>query len=439
MGEYASHVEDITRALGDEKIDKKKLEEELIEYLHKYKIELDEAKRSIVKKYGGDPALLTRRGKVVNKLSELLPNEKNIDVVGRIMSVNEKIVEIEGIKKKIYYGILNDGTKSVPYTSWQEPFPYSKGDIIKVKNAYTKEWKGEPQLGFGNFAVITHASIDDLPSIEPGEGKEVKVKEMRLGMAGIVCTVRILEIYKKDVSINGSISKTIIYGRCGDDSGTISFTSWHDVDLSEDDVIRITGAYIKGWKGTLQMTFDERAHIEKLPDDVLPPRDKISTIMIETIENLEERCGGNNVKVIGVCVDLKSGTGLIFRCNECGRVLRSGACGVHGEVNSSKQDLRIKTTIDDGTGTLIAVIGKEITEKILGKSIEDCIQKTMSIGSTDVIEKEIARKILGKPFEFIGNVTKDDFGLMMVVREMKEPSYNISDEVRKIIDERSWF
>src|SRR5207248_10667783 len=70
--ELAPHVHDITRVLGN-KVSEQEIERELSSYLNVDRVSLDTAKRSNVKKHGGDPANLTTG--VGRSLREPLPVE----------------------------------------------------------------------------------------------------------------------------------------------------------------------------------------------------------------------------------------------------------------------------------------------------------------------------------------------------------------------------
>ena len=91
--ELAPHVQDINRALGN-KVSEQEIERELSSYLNVYRVSLDTAKRSIVKKHGGNPATLANG--VSKTLRELMPGEQSVNLLARIVSVNEKDVTIEG-------------------------------------------------------------------------------------------------------------------------------------------------------------------------------------------------------------------------------------------------------------------------------------------------------------------------------------------------------
>src|SRR2546425_1465302 len=146
--ELAPHVHDITRALGD-KVSEQEIERELSSYLNVYRVSLDTAKRSIVKKHGGNPATLAVG--VSKTIRELGPGEQSVNLLARIVAVYEKEVTPQGQETKtILSGILGDATATVPFTAWEPlPMPLAKGDVIRVPNAYTKEYRGQVQVHFG--------------------------------------------------------------------------------------------------------------------------------------------------------------------------------------------------------------------------------------------------------------------------------------------------
>src|SRR5207249_5161997 len=121
------------------------VERELGNYLNVYRVSLDTAKRSIVKKHGGNPADLSLG--ITKTVRELMPGEPNVSLLARIVSVNEKEIATEGGSKGIVYGFLGDGTGTAPYTAWNpEGLTLAKGDVVRIQNAYTKEFKGRVEV-----------------------------------------------------------------------------------------------------------------------------------------------------------------------------------------------------------------------------------------------------------------------------------------------------
>ena len=238
----APHVEDIIRALGS-KMEKKKIEDELDNYLNVYRVNLDTAKRSIVRKYGGNAATLSVGTN--KKLSELAANEQAVDILCRVLTVNPKEIEVEGQRKEIIYGLVSDGTETLPYTAWEtQEFKVEKGDVIRATNAYTgvKEWNGKPQLNFGNRTRISREdkNLITLPdrSSAPDRGipRKCTVKDLQAGMRNIVLSGRILTVEKREVTVSEA-KKTVFSGNMGDATGQVQFSAWDDFSIRENDCI----------------------------------------------------------------------------------------------------------------------------------------------------------------------------------------------------------
>src|SRR5256886_9598070 len=101
--ELAPHVHDITRALGN-KVSEQEIERELSSYLNVYRVSLDTAKRSIVKKHGGNPATLATG--ISKTLPELIPREQHVNLLARIVSANEQDRTAAGVSGRGLYRML---------------------------------------------------------------------------------------------------------------------------------------------------------------------------------------------------------------------------------------------------------------------------------------------------------------------------------------------
>jgi len=435
--ELAPHVHDITRALGD-KVSEQEIERELSSYLNVYRVSLDTAKRSIVKKHGGNPATLAVG--VSKTLRELVPGEQSVNLLVRIVSVNEKDVTVEGETKRILYGILGDPTTTIPFTAW-EPLPVTlaKGDVVRVQNAYSKEYRGQVQVNFGFRTVVAKEAADALPEYKPGTGAlyvgkptPVRVVDLREGASNVQVTARILSVERREVEVDGT-PKAVFSGVLADETGKTQFSAWKDFGLADGEAIRIDGAYVKTWRGIPQISFDERATITRLKPDLLPPLDVLSASPRMWIEDLAERGGAADVTVRGILIDLREGSGLVYRCPECRRVLRKGACRLHGEVKG-EPDLRVKAVLDDGSGALTAVFDRELTEALLDKTLDACIEAARNAMSTDVVRDELADVLVAQPIEVRGDVTSDDYGLMMIVASAKMLKVDVQTEAREMLE-----
>ncbi len=438
--EIAPHVQDITRALGG-KVSEQEIEKELSNYVNVYRVSLDTAKRSIVKKHGGNPAHLSLG--ISKTIRELVPGENSVDLLVRIVSVNEKSIDSDNGARTILYGIFGDPTATVPFTAWEPlPFEPARGDVVRVANAYTKEYRGQVQVNLGVRSVVTREAPDALPPAHSGGGgpspasvraTPVKVVELREGSSNVALTARVLGVERREVDVDGG-KKAVFSGVLADGTAKTQFSAWKDFDLHEGDVLRVEGAYVKSWRGIPQVSFDERALVKKLEDAELPPMDELGRSPRMWIEDLSERGGGVDVTVRGILIDLKEGSGLVYRCPECKRVLRKGVCRIHGEV-SGTPDLRVKAVLDDGSGALTAVFGKDLTEGLLDKTVEECIAQAKEAMSQEVIRDELADLLVAQPVEARGNVTSDDYGLMMIVDQAKILKVDVREEARAMLEE----
>jgi len=445
--EMAPHVQDITRALGG-KVSEQEIEKELQSYLNVYRVSLDTAKRSIVKKHGGNPAHLSVG--VQRAIKDLLPGEGSVNLLARIVSVNEKNIETEQASKTILYGILGDPTGTVPFTGWEPlAFDLEKGDVVRVQAAYTKEFRGQVQVNFGVRTVVTKESTELLPPwqppadgaaeagprapIAPAKAEPMRLVDLREGAGNIAVTARILSIEKREVDVDGT-AKTVFSGVLADASGKSQFSAWTDFHLADGDPVRIEGAYVKSWRGIPQVGFDDRARVTKLDPDALPPIGTLAASPRIWIEDLAERGGGVDATVRGILIDIKEGSGLIARCPECRRVLRKNVCRIHGEV-AGRTDLRVKAIVDDGSGALTAVFGRELTEGLLDRTIEEAISRAKDAMNADVVRDDLADLLVAQPVEVRGNVTSDEYGLMMIVDQAKLLKVDVQEEARVMLEE----
>ena len=431
----APHIEDIARVLG-EKVDRDMIARELDEYLNVYRVPLGTAKESIVKKHGGNPQALT--ASVFRKLADLRPDEPSVDLLVRVVSANPKTIEVDGKEKDIVYGILGDDTGTLQFTAWDATrFPYERGEVLRVVSAYTRGWNDEVQVNLGDRAAINREDGSALPPPPSGAafvaGGEVKVRDLRAGMRGLDIAFRVLAVEERKVTVKGE-EKTVWSGTLADGTGKTEFSSWHDFDLAPGDAVRLRGGYIRTWRGVPQLSFDGRDQLEKLDDDALPPAEELDVDSGITIDELERRGGAPSVSVKGIVIEVREGSGLVFRCNECRRVVRKGTCAIHGRVESTA-DLRVKAVVDDGTGSLGVVIGREITEALLGKTLEECKAIAQEAFDSEVVRDLLVDRLVARPMMVSGNVISDDFGLMMIVRDVSDVKVDVKQEASNLLEE----
>jgi replication factor A1 len=444
--EFGPHIEELKRVLGDT-ISEDELRTVLAEYM-KFAdsgVTISEAKKAIVKKYGGQLRDLSMGED--KTLTEVTPRDSSVNLKVKVISVNDKTVNVKGQDKPIRYGLIADSTLARPFTAW-ESFEFDKNDVVQIKSAYAKDFRGEIQINLGKNAEVEALSSEDptyeeLMKLEISQvptrlpGTTYKIKELRDGTRNIITTGRIIELEQREITVQGE-AKTIFTGMLADETGKIAFTAWNDLGLEVDDVVKIAGAYVKSWRGVPKLNFDANCQIEKMEEnETIPDLDDLSQNSLMTIEELSEMKGAFGALVEGTVLEIKKGSGLIYRCPECNRMLQRNVCMVHG-AQEGNPDLRVKAVIDDGTDGLVAILNCDLTTKVLGKDIVAYQELTQaSPEGNDIVIAELNDKLLAHPVQLKGNVTTDNFGLTMICTniELFDIPEKIGEEAEKLRDE----
>jgi len=408
-------LDDILLALGNKVpsvVTAEAVAEELQRYLD-YGVPPAQARATILRHYGVQAA---RGGAAPSggrkALADLLPNESFVTLHVRIVAINEKEILVKGEKRRIQYGILGDESMTRPFTAWK-PIEAKKGDVFKIVGAYAKEYQGGAEVQLGDRAVLEAADADSLPAVPAA--RTVKVGDLAAGQSNVALVARILNVAPRPVTVQG-VQKTVWSGVLADDTGKVGFTSWTDFQLKDGQAVRVAGGYVRSFRGAPQFTFDEKATVETLPDSQAPSLQEIAQAGPVPLADLYLGSGALDAVVEATLVEVRPNSGLVMRCPECKRTLQATACLEHGKV-TGQPDVRIKAVLDDGTGAINAIFGRETTEALMGKSVDDCVKIAKDAMSTEVVETELKHKVLARPLRCRGNVVVDEFGPTLIVQE----------------------
>lgn len=422
MEDISPHFEEIKRALG-EGCDEAKILADLKTLLLEYHVPPDEAKRTIIRKYGG----FTRQA-IAKKLNELAPKDRNVEVLVKILDVASKNVKIGDSEKTIFSGMVGDETMELRFTAWRD-FDLKRGEVVKISNAYAREFKGAIELNFGERAAVEKMP-DLLPQLKPlAEQPDIKkLAEVKEGDRNITVTGKILEVKQQEILVKQN-KKTIAIGIIADETIKLPFTSWISTpEIVKDATLKLENVYVKTWQGVPSINISEGTIISRIPD--LEPKISIGATPLEDVVS---RDGVFDVTVEGDILSIRPESGIIQRCPHCNRVIQKNICRAHGKVEG-KYDMRIKATLDDGTGALTIVLNREETEKLYGQSLEKCKEIAMSALSTEVIAEDIKRKFTGKRLAVRGNASRSEYGVMLVAKEASMPRINVEEKARTLLE-----
>jgi len=389
-----SHAEELASDLG---VDTAEVREDL-ENLLEYSVPIDEAKQSVRRKHGGgdtgdaSPSALD--------VADVAPDAGNVTVTGRVLSVGTRTVRYDGEESTIREGEIADDTGKISYTDWND-FGFEPGDTVSVGNAGVREWEGQPELNLGDSTTVALESESlavpypvggdrDLIDLEPGDrGRNVEAT--------------VLELEERTIDGRGGETE-ILSGVLADETARLPFTDWQPrPEVAEGAEIRLEDVYVREFRGVPSVNLTEFTTVA--PADVTVSDEAPQLSVREAVET----GGMYDVTVVGNVLEVRDGSGLIQRCPECGRLVQNDQCRSHGQVDP-EDDLRVKAIVDDGTDTVTAILGTELTKEIYGGTLEDALSAARDAMDREVVADEIATDLEGREFRVRGHLSVDDYG-----------------------------
>lgn len=427
---YDKEIDELVKEIGKD-ADREEIENEFNKYVVDFKIPVFEAKMSLARKYG--VTLSGYSDPVDRTLAELQPGENNINLLCRMVFVEVKDITASGEEKTIISGILGDNSGTRPFTIWEKnDLSLEKGDVVQLEGAYTTEWRGEAQVNLGFKGSVTKVSSDALPGRAPQtEARNVKIGEISDDSGNFNVIGRVLSAEEREVTVKGE-AKNVTSGIIADETGKISFSCWGKCNFKKGDVIEASNGYIRFWRGMPQLNFDA-TNVNKSKEK-MPKEDVLACPSKTSVEGLVRSGGMLDASVSGIILDVREGSGLIFRCPECNRVVKKNSCKIHGDVEGLP-DLRVKAVMDDGSGALSVIMGKELSEKLLDKSLDQCLKEAKKAMDQGAVRDELFEILVAKPMEVIGNVSSDDFGLMMIVNDADFIKVDVQSEAKALLED----
>ena len=426
-------VEELYSAL-EGKVEKKTLREDLEKYVLKYRTGIAVAKDSIIKKYRNPrPAGTFFNGApVTKKVKELEGTEMQVTIVARMVYVDKKTINTKAGPKEIISGILGDDTGTAPFTIWSSEGEFEKGRVYTFKNGYTKKWQDQVQVNIGhNGSVVPNDDVTIAAPAgnvsAPSSARDVNIADITDQTKNVNVTGRISGVESRQIKVKGE-DKTVYGGILTDETGRIQFTSWVDHGLKDGEVITAKNAYIRSWKGIPQLNIGDNTQVERSDKAIEAAPSGPSQ---KTVEDIMKVGGGLDLSITGTIVDVRGGSGLIKRCPQCNRSVLGEECSLHGRIEPV-MDLRLKLTIDDGTGAISAIINRKDTENITGITLDAAIEMAKEKGDMSVVADRMSSTLLLKKVTVTGNVMSDEYGPQMSVRGTELATTDVQKEAEEL-------
>jgi len=375
------------------------------------------------------------------RLRDLRANGVPVEFVARVVSLQRREVtrQSDGSRIPLLSGLLSDGTATVRFTWWDPPREgIDRGTVIRAVGAEVREFRGRAEATFTWKTRVGPASPAELPRVDTEEMPVRTVKELASGDEGFRLEVRVVRIAPRPVTV-GEERRVVHEGLVADASGMIRLTCWSDFGLATGEAVRFSGGYLRSFRGRLELVLDERAMVNRIEGEDLPPVAELLRSPSRSIAAVEDEGGGPVVTVEGVVVGLLPPSGLVYRCPQCRRSVKSGICRVHGQVEG-QADLRARLVLDDGTGALTINADRAATEKLWGVTLEDCRARLRELPDPSLLEEQLLEAVLGRRLRVRGSGTKDDFGVTIAPESIDRVDVDLdvaAEELSMRLGERS--
>ncbi|WP_440953413.1 replication protein A [Methanococcoides sp. FTZ1] len=388
--------------------------ERLDKLVTKFKVPLDEARRSVIayflKEYnierndffaGSGPTPLF-------KINEVNEGGKWVNIRGKVVQLwdnsHESVSQV---------GLVGDDTGTIKFIKWaRDGTPdIEEGKSYQFNNVVINEWNGRFELTLNKNTVIEEIS-EDINVVSnvfssPGEGQPapmVNVSDINEDGKWLSLKVKVSQLWD---NAHESISQV---GLIGDGTGTIKFIKWTSADLpdfEEGHSYLLSNVVAQEWNDRFEVTLNKNSIVEELDEDI--------------------ELGSSSVTFNGVMVDIQSGSGLIKRCPECNRALTKGACMEHGKVDGV-YDLRIKAVLDDGNISQEALLKRQFAEQVSNITLEEAISMAADALDQGVVLDQMKLNLLGKYYTVTGS--KMDRNILVdSIEEQAELSPETIDEL----------
>lgn len=145
--------------------------------------------------------------------------------------------------------------------------------------------------------IIRKYGGSDIAATANGASK--KIADLTGTESNVDIVAKVVYVNRKDITVKG-LSKTIVSGILGDDSGTASFTVWEpgSVELDKGSVYTFRNCYCKTWNDKVQINIGRNGSIAPAPDVTMEvPNSNISLTSSDvSIGDIREGMGNVNVK-----------------------------------------------------------------------------------------------------------------------------------------------
>ncbi len=239
--------------------------------------------------------------------------------------------------------------------------------------------------------------------------KKLKIKEVYAGMRNITAVGKVMRKFEAREFLKDNRSGKVCSLVFGDETGTVRVVFWNEqVDLlrkvSEGDILLVRDAYVR------ENNNDREIHLGNQGSIIVNPEGESIGMVREGAsfqrKKIEELQGGEGAEIVGTVVQIFDPR-FFYVCPDCHkRVAETQGvfqCAEHAEVKPVTSYV-MNLVLDDGTGTIRAVLWKNQTNNLLGKTEEEVVLYK----DNAVLFEEIKNGLLGEQLKLLGQIKKNE-------------------------------
>ncbi|MBA45596.1 MAG: hypothetical protein CMB31_03300 [Euryarchaeota archaeon] len=307
--EYETYIEQVLTEVPD--ADRNAIREEFEKYHTQFRIEPEDAVRSIVKRFqknDSETSIQSRMdsmvaSKKVERFSELGSDDRNVTIEVMVVSYTPRVQMVRGEERQIAFGWIedlpfsNEGSTRWDYKDWgNHSSNLSPGSIVRLEGVSVNEWNGKRSININQssrVAVLQEGNTVNIPTSEPVDLATAASMEGPVTLVARVIAARPDQIVKKD----GSGTIDVVRGRLADSSGQMSFLCWGEFNHEVGSLLRFEGANIRRFRETPEVNFSDRTKIEVFRDASFPDADELSSNNRAKIEDIRDGMRGVDITV----------------------------------------------------------------------------------------------------------------------------------------------
>ncbi len=308
--EYDTYIDRVLAEIPD--ADRDAIREEFTKYHVQFRIEPEDAVRSIMKRFQKDDTDTTIQARMdsmvsskkVEKFSELASDDRNVTVEVAVVTYTPRMQKMKtGEEKQIAFGWIedlpfsNEESTRWDYKDWgNHSANLSPGSIVRLEGVSVNEWNGKRSLNINQSSrvvVLQEGGAVTIPTSEPVDISTASTMEGPVSLVARVVAARPDQIVKKD----GSGTIDVVRGRLADSSGQMSFLCWGEFNHEVGALLRFEGANIRRFRDTPEVNFSDRTKIEVFRDAAFPDVNELSSQTRASIADIRDGMRGVDITV----------------------------------------------------------------------------------------------------------------------------------------------